>query len=363
MSGALQESGEKVKNNTYCLNCGSKLKGSYCHKCGQQATDSNLTVKGFIMEYLYNAFLWDPKFLKTFWLLIRRPGTLTNYFLSGKYTSQVHPVKLNMFMLFVFVTLFVFFSGKETVNNSVTFITNDERVSSLLQMQMIAEDDNYSNKIETSPRDTVHLLAPLLMAKEYPDIITRISTIEDTNGESLDKWIAIIPSLLIEDKIVLRDDDGYYYFKTEVKELEWVENIWTQMVEFTTRYFPLMVLFTAPFLAFSIRLVQRKKKRSSITHFIFSLHYTAFLELFIIFIYLLNLIFSPSIKVLQLILLIGSCCYLAIAFRRVYGTKSWFKVAIKSLYANLVYFMIILIVFICILLSAIITVAVNSLDY
>ena len=96
----------------HCLNCGEKLNGMYCHKCGQKAADTNLNVWGFVMEYLYNAFMWDPKFLKTLWLLVRRPGILTKEFLSGKYVSQVHPLKLNMFMLFVFITMFMFFSGK-----------------------------------------------------------------------------------------------------------------------------------------------------------------------------------------------------------------------------------------------------------
>ena len=63
MDSILKSSGKETKNSVYCLNCGSKLKGNYCHNCGQQAKVANLTVKGFVMEYLYNAFMWDPKFL------------------------------------------------------------------------------------------------------------------------------------------------------------------------------------------------------------------------------------------------------------------------------------------------------------
>lgn len=353
-------SDKEDKSKKHCLNCGSKLKGEYCHNCGQQATDSNLTVRGFVMEYLYNAFMWDPKFLKTLWLLIRKPGTLTNDFLAGKYVSQVHPLKLNMFMLFVFITMFVFFSGKESVNNTVSSITDDERVSSLLQIEMMADDEETLNRMEASPRDTVKLIAPLLMAENYPNLITRISTIEDTGGESLDKWIAVIPSLLIEEKILLPDADGYYRFKTEVEEMEYTKSVWAQMVRFTSRYFPLIVLFTAPFLSLSLRLVQYRHKRSNINHFIFSLHYTAFLELSIILIYLLRLITGVSIPALQLVLVAASSIYLTIAFRRVYGISSWLKAGIKALCTSFTYLMIILFVLISIFIFAIVAVALES---
>ena len=72
----------------HCLNCGAELKGVYCHCCGQEAVDKTPTIRGFVMTYIDNAFLWDSQFLKTFWGLIRRPGHLTNEYLAGKFTSQ-----------------------------------------------------------------------------------------------------------------------------------------------------------------------------------------------------------------------------------------------------------------------------------
>lgn len=357
MDGALKNTEKKVKSNIYCMNCGSKLRGEYCHKCGQKAADTNPNVWGFVMEYLYNAFMWDPKFLKTLWLLVRRPGILTKEFLSGKYVSQVHPLKLNMFMLFVFITMFMFFSGNKFVDNSLSFIADDERITSTVQVELIADNVEYLEKIESSPRDTVQLYAPLLLAEEYPDIITKIRVIEDTKGESLDKWVAVIPRMLIEDNILLPDADGYYSFKNKVEEVELVKTIWAQMVKVTTRYFPLIVLLTAPFLSFSLRLVQYRKKLTGINRFIFSLHYTAFLELTIILIYLLHLIAKPSVEILQWILLASSGAYLTAAFHNVYNASSWIKAAFKALYTILVYLTIILFVFMCICFFAIIAVA------
>lgn len=350
---------EKTPNNLpykHCLNCGTELNGMYCHACGQQATSKTPTVTGFIMEYLNNAFIWDPLFFQTLWTLIRRPGRLTNEFLSGKFTSQEHPLKLNMFLLFVFITLFFFFSGTEKMNDSVHSLTNDERVSIGLQFEFMKDNQEYMKKIDESPRDTVQLLAPLFLAENYPEIITNLETIEDTQGESLDKWTAILPHVLIEENIIKADDNGCYRFNPEVQigkeDVALLHSVWEEMVNFITKYFPMIVLFTAPLLSISLGFVQRKNKLPRIHHFIFSLHYTAFLELLMLCIYLLHLTIAPSIGVLECIMIIGSCAYLTIAFHQVYKTNTWFKALIKALLTSLVYFIISLILFIGIFLIA-----------
>lgn len=368
MNNKLQETEQdkEFSNIPYkhCLNCGSELKGEYCHTCGQHATDANPTIKGVILEYCYNAFLWDPKFFRTLWLLVRRPGLLTKEFLAGKFVSQEHPIKLNMFLLFVFVTMFFLFSGTEKMNSSLHTITNDERVYPALQLELMMDKPEFVESMTSSPRDTVRLYAPLLLSKKFPEFITNLETIEDTQGESADKWIAVVPHRLIDDNIIVSGEDGFYTFsfKDEAvpEELELVKSVWKHTVELTTRYFPIIVLLTAPFLSFSLRLVQRRNKQTRINRFIFSLHYTAFLELSIIFVYLLHLIASPPVAVLQWIVILASWTYLTMAFRQVYGITSWGKAIIKALYTCLVYLLIILMLFVCILFVAIVIAAIQA---
>ena len=107
----------------HCLNCGTELKGRFCHVCGQEAVHSTPTVRSFIAEYAGTSYNWDAKFVRTFWTLISRPGQLTRDFLSGRFSSQEHPLKLNMFLLFVFVTLFVLFRGTEKMTTSFSLCT------------------------------------------------------------------------------------------------------------------------------------------------------------------------------------------------------------------------------------------------
>jgi hypothetical protein len=345
---------------THCLNCGSELKGLYCHICGQEATNKTPTVSAFIIEYLNNAFIWDTKFFQTICTLIRRPGLLTNEYLAGKFVSQEHPLKLNMFLLFVFITLFVFFAGSVKMNDSVHNLTNDESVRSGYQIEYLMKND-YAKKIKESSRDTILLIAPLYLAENYPEIINNQKTIDDAEGDTPDKWVAVLPHVLIEDEIIVLHESGFYRFNPESKvgleDLELVNSIFEEMVELITQYFPMLVLFTAPFLSMALSFVQRKSRLPRIHHFIFALHYIAFLEFLMICIFLLHLTVSPPMGLLEGIMTIESCLYLTIAFRKVYDISNWVKAILKALFICLVYLIIGLFVFMGIFLAACIIIA------
>jgi hypothetical protein len=139
--------------------------------------------------------------------------------------------------------------------------------------------------------------------------------------------------------------------------LELVNSIFEEMVELITQYFPMLVLFTAPFLSMALSFVQRKSRLPRIHHFIFALHYIAFLEFLMICIFLLHLTVSPPMGLLEGIMTIGSCLYLTIAFRKVYDISNWVKAILKALFICLVYLIIGLFVFIGIFLAACIIIA------
>ncbi len=343
---------QEVKNNDipykHCMNCGSELRGKYCHNCGQQATSPNPTIKDFIIEYINNAFMWDSRFLHTLWHLLRHPGHLTNEYLSGKFISQVHPLKLNMFMLFTFITLFLLFSSKDKINNSVNRFLNIETIYNGMQIDSIIEDQKYFEKVMQSPRDTVILHAPLIISTTYPEVISNIKTIEDGEDEEVDIWVAVIPHILIEDKLIIKGEtDSYYIFNKEKysSDQKIMNTVWNQMLNLISKYFPMIVLLTAPFLSLSIRIIQYKNRRHHIHNFVFTLHYIAFLEVLFISIYILYLIGINRIIPLEVISSIGSCTYLTLALRNVYKIDSWFKAIAKALFISCVYFIICLMIF------------------
>lgn len=351
---------EGVFSKDTCLNCGTHLNGVYCHNCGQHVTDHTMTVKRFVMDYLDNAFMWDSRIIFTLKTLITSPGTLTKEYLAGKFVSQVQPLKLNMFLLFVFVTLFVFFGSDQKMNNTLQDITNDERFYAMLRLESIASDEAFMQRIEASPRDTVTVLAPLYVSETYPTIIETHRVIYDLKGDSLDQWVAVVPRVLIEEQIILPQDGGYYHFNPDVGglpvEILLLQAVGEQMLSMALQYFPMIVLLTAPFLAFSLRVVQRRKKRPFYDHFVFSMHYVAFVELIIIVIYLMYLVLGLSVDALNILFLVCSCLYLAISFREVYAT-TWFRSATKAVLSSLIYCAICMSIFFVLLLVACYSVA------
>lgn len=346
-----------------CLNCGTELVGGYCHKCGQQATSKTPTVGDFLHEYAINAFIWDPQFFKTVGTLLRRPGQLTNDYMDGKFVSQEHPLKLNMFLLFVFVSMFLLFSPKSD-EDAVSSLIQDERAYPALQVEFYKKDADYAVKLATSPRDTVQIYTPLELAQEYPEVVAKVEVIEDSQDSGLDKWVAVVPRVFIEDEIIVLNDEGYYVFNhaddTVSGDLGLVIRIWEKVVDLTTTYFPMLVLLTVPLLAMAVSFIQRKSRVPFINHFIFALHYTAFLELLMMVLYALYLAVDPSMDLLQWVLRIAAGVYLTMAIHRVYEPSSWFKSLLKALFTYVIYLIncgVVLVIF-CIIFCIVATVSV-----
>ncbi|MBQ2047032.1 MAG: DUF3667 domain-containing protein [Muribaculaceae bacterium] len=346
-----------------CLNCGTQLNGEYCHNCGQHVTNHAMTVKQLIFGYLDNTYLWDTQQFKTIWKLISRPGVLTCEYVAGKFVSQVQPLKLNMFLLIVFLTLFVFFGSDQAINTTMQGLTNDEAMFAKIQLDDISEDETYLEKIKTSPRDTVNLIAPIILTKDHPSIIQSHQIIYSSEGNDIDQWIAIVPRVFIEEEIIKPDENGNYRFNTEVgmaaEDIALIRSIWEQLTSLIMQYLPIILLFTAPFLAFSLYVVQYKSKRNFFTHFVFSMHYIAFIELMMIVIYVFYLILDPSLALLNMIFTTFSCIYFARSFHTVYET-SWFRSITKAILANVIYYSICFLTLIVLLFIACIIVAAQS---
>ena len=112
---------QNVPQYTYCKNCGTKLKGMYCHRCGQYALDIYQPFWKYIQQYFENVYQFDTKVWQTLWLMFTRPGFLTREFNAGKINSYVHPFRLYMFVSVLFFTFFFMVAEEETDKALTTF--------------------------------------------------------------------------------------------------------------------------------------------------------------------------------------------------------------------------------------------------
>jgi hypothetical protein len=142
--------------------------------------------------------------------------------------------------------------------------------------------------------------------------------------------------------------------------LEILARLGKKLLEILTQYFPLIFLLTSPLLAFAVKLLHRKRKKPTISFFIFALHYTAFIELMLLLVYLLYLTIHPSFDVLEWIMILSSCVYLTIAVKNVYNNHSWTKSIMKAFFISLVYLLICLMAFLVIFVIAIFAIALQT---
>jgi hypothetical protein len=154
-----------------------------------------------------------------------------------------------MFILFIFITLFMIFSGEEGANRSVDSMVTDKMFFPTWQLESYKEDSAYVEKMKSSPRDTVLMYAPLSVERDHPDVLDKISVIDDTHGQSLDKWEATVPRVLIEDKILIPNEEGYYFFNTDEEVIadgqREFQQVFYTLVSIGMTYFPMIMLLTS----------------------------------------------------------------------------------------------------------------------
>jgi hypothetical protein len=88
--------------NHHCQNCGSELKGPYCHHCGQHDFDPNSSFGHTLHEFLESFLHWDGKFFRGVFDLLFRPGYLTVAYNAGRRASQIPPLRFYIFVSLIF---------------------------------------------------------------------------------------------------------------------------------------------------------------------------------------------------------------------------------------------------------------------
>jgi Protein of unknown function (DUF3667) len=93
-----------------CLNCGTALLGTHCHRCGQ-AGHVHRTLAAFWHDLAHSVLHFDGKLWKTLPLLAWRPGELTRRYVAGQRASFVSPMALFLFSVFLMFAVFSTIGG------------------------------------------------------------------------------------------------------------------------------------------------------------------------------------------------------------------------------------------------------------
>jgi hypothetical protein len=91
-----------VTVHTTCGNCGATLMGPYCFSCGQHAHESARSVSALFHDSWHVVTHIDGRFWQTLYILLFKPGRLTNEYFAERRARYLPPVRLYLVLSVLF---------------------------------------------------------------------------------------------------------------------------------------------------------------------------------------------------------------------------------------------------------------------
>lgn len=291
---------KKRRKSVTCANCGYSFDGidNYCPNCGQENHSHRAPFKHIFIELIESLTHFDTKFFATVKALFLKPGLLTKDYIEDKRARYVPPVRLYVFVSFIFFFLLSVLSKSDR-----TSPTSEDPDSRSFPIKIIGQK---------GIQDTI--VAALQKEKSVTD--SMIDSLIDLRYPD-EGWISTLilrQSIRSEFRLITRDDVNHAFIKS----------------------IGIVVFMLMPVFALLLFILQVRHKRLYIEHLIFSVHTHSFIFVILIFALLLYKVTDEDEWSIYLSLSIP--IYSTFALRRVYQ-NSWAKTIFKSLVLTLLYFL------------------------
>lgn len=276
--------------HTHCENCGTKLDGPFCHRCGQHDFEFHRSFWHVFLEALENFFHFDAKFFRNIVTLLFRPGQLTKDFNAGKRASQMPPFRLYLFVSVLF--FFLNFLGDEATGflddeagkfagappaEKVSFRKNREEIAAAFEeaargLAPGAERE----KLEAAARElrAGQSASALVKSafKQLPEAKRREIAAKKTHQTE-------VPGNL---KVSLseREDNEFERYMSERGSYAFDHP--HELKEAFLHAMPKMLLVCLPFFALFTRVLFRKSGQFYLQHLVLALHFHTFIYLFLL---------------------------------------------------------------------------------
>jgi hypothetical protein len=106
-----------IKEPTHiCKSCHHEFTGNYCNECGEKVLKpSDKSFKTILNSIILTITFVDSRFVKTLWMVIKKPGVLSRDFANGKRVKHLSPMSL----FFVLNLAYFFFPVIQLFNASM----------------------------------------------------------------------------------------------------------------------------------------------------------------------------------------------------------------------------------------------------
>lgn len=330
-TGAEQEGRPGRHKN--CLNCGTELKGLYCHHCGQKDLPQRQTTTELLANFISSFSNYEGKFLLTAKYLITRPGFLALDYNSGKRERYFHPVRMYAFISFVF--FLIFFSlpeDKEAERKPDEVEMSEEDLRELKE-----NPEEIKQGLARFGIDTSAIGADSTLRLKKKDSISTQSKPNNRFNYGLSKSDYTTKSEYDSIQAALPEDerDGWFTRRITERSIELNQKYKDKPGEFQSDFwkasienFSTLLFFLLPVFALLLKLLYIRRNYFYSEHLVFSIYYYNFFYFAGSVMMLVGLI--PALGWLSTTIGFVIYFYLLFAMRRMYG-QGWGKTIAKFL--------------------------------
>jgi hypothetical protein len=306
--------------NENCLNCGTPLIDTFCHRCGQKDIPRRQTLGDMLSNFISSFWSYEGKFFRTTRYILTSPGFLALEYNAGRRESYYHPARMYVFLSFVF--FFIYFSlpeeKEEVSTNSVDLADlrkelRESGVDSLVQLGKLSDS------------------ALLAMAPAIQDSLdSRFNTgfaLKSSDYETLEKYDSVQMTLAPDER------DGWFMRKLKIRSIELNERYKDKPEEFKSGFgqmfkdnFSKVLFWLLPFFALVLKLLYIRRDFYYSEHLVVTIYYYNFFYLAGSLIMLINLV--PGISFVGTVLSFWVYIYLLFTMKKVYG-QTWGKTIAK----------------------------------
>lgn len=307
---------DDLRKEEICLNCGTTVNDNYCPHCGQENRASRESF-GDLMYHFFSDFThFDSRLFKTIKYLVVKPGFLTKEYLAGKRKRYFHPIRMYIFISFVFFLFMGLLSSHENHGTDV----DDNTVTAEIRNTLLdsLKSDSQKDAVTFNAKES-HFKGPIDIG-----VINNYASVEVYDS--------------IQNTLPPDEQAGKLNRYIVRKYIQWKQKYPTQFFEIITERF-LHAIPKAMFLLLPLFAVFLKwfysKDYFYVDHAIFSLHFHSFAFLLMLSAmvtgYFLN---RTSLGYYNILILF---IYLVAALYNIYHqslVRSFFKgIAVSMLYA------------------------------
>lgn len=129
---------EEVLNT--CKSCGNEFEGLYCNRCGEKVLAAeDRSFKTWLTNFNITNAVLDNKFIKTLFLIIRKPGFFSKEYAEGRRVNYMRPMQL-FFILNVIYFLFPLVQLFNTSLNTQMHLRSHSHLVRSMVNEKIAEE-------------------------------------------------------------------------------------------------------------------------------------------------------------------------------------------------------------------------------